>query len=275
VNVWRLIKNLERKLSIEVIAAQRSTERKGKTYRIFDMSVVLSRRKEAGYTHVFRNRNGVELVRIDDSHYHGQASAPQSVQPEPGGIQTEDGCQTQLGSQRGADLSIHLENRIGTQTENKTRLQHENPFSGTFQVNPSTKPERTGHNHRRQSSIQATASPSASPSGDEIADLEPLVGAYLTTTWRSVIGTPLDPKMLHETSQAIGTRLRLEKFKEVTNPDNPEPIRPRRWAYFKSVAINLPTDAELAARPRRPAGTSRSREWVKPNSLKQALGDQW
>ena len=55
------LRNLEKKLAIEVVAAEDSANRAGKQYRIFSTAAVLARREFAGLVWVRRTR-GVELL---------------------------------------------------------------------------------------------------------------------------------------------------------------------------------------------------------------------
>ena len=61
VTVKANLRSLERKLAIEVVAAEDSANREGKQYRIFSPAVVWSRREAAGLMWVRRTR-GVELL---------------------------------------------------------------------------------------------------------------------------------------------------------------------------------------------------------------------
>ena len=63
-NVQRLTESLLRKLAIQIIRAEDSGIRQGKTYRVYSMTEILRRRREVGYTWVLRNRSAVELVKM-------------------------------------------------------------------------------------------------------------------------------------------------------------------------------------------------------------------
>jgi hypothetical protein len=63
-NIQRLVDSLVRKFAVEILRAENSGTRQGKTYRVYGMTEILRRRKEAGYTYVLRNRSAVELVKM-------------------------------------------------------------------------------------------------------------------------------------------------------------------------------------------------------------------
>jgi hypothetical protein len=63
-NMQRILDTLRQKLAIEMIRPEVSGLRQGKTYRVYGMGEILRRRREAGYTWAFRNRSGVDLVKM-------------------------------------------------------------------------------------------------------------------------------------------------------------------------------------------------------------------
>ena len=63
-NVQRLLESLLQKFAIEVLRAEDSGIRQGKMYRVYSMTEILRRRRDAGYTWVLRNRSAVELIKM-------------------------------------------------------------------------------------------------------------------------------------------------------------------------------------------------------------------
>lgn len=63
-NVQRLVESLLQKFAIQILRAEDSGIRQGKTYRVYSMTEILRRRREAGYTWVLRNRSAVELIKV-------------------------------------------------------------------------------------------------------------------------------------------------------------------------------------------------------------------
>ena len=62
VSVKSNLRSLEKKLAIEVTGSENSATREGKSYRVYNPTVILQRRKQAGLEWVRRSR-GVELLK--------------------------------------------------------------------------------------------------------------------------------------------------------------------------------------------------------------------
>jgi hypothetical protein len=75
-HVKRLLEALQRKLAIEVVGAENSGARQGKSYRVYGAPEILRRRREAGYIWRFRDRSAVELVKMTE-----EAASPSAEMP--------------------------------------------------------------------------------------------------------------------------------------------------------------------------------------------------
>jgi hypothetical protein len=81
-HVKRLVEALQRKLAIEVVGAENSGARRGKTYHVYGAAEILRRRREAGYRWRFRDRSAVELVKMTEEAASPSAEMPSAASDE-------------------------------------------------------------------------------------------------------------------------------------------------------------------------------------------------
>ncbi len=65
-NLIRVLQSLEEKFAIEVVKREISSTQEAKTYRVWSSKALLERRWERGFRWVYRSRNLVELVRLEN-----------------------------------------------------------------------------------------------------------------------------------------------------------------------------------------------------------------
>ncbi len=63
-NLIRILGSLHEKFSIETLQTQVSADHTAKTYRVWSMKEILNRRRERGFSWIYRNRNAVALARL-------------------------------------------------------------------------------------------------------------------------------------------------------------------------------------------------------------------
>ena len=64
-NMIRVMASLLEKGSVEVVSEHDSASQTCRTYRVWDTEAAVQRIRQRGFTHVYRNRNAVEIVSLE------------------------------------------------------------------------------------------------------------------------------------------------------------------------------------------------------------------
>jgi hypothetical protein len=129
-NVQRLVESLLQKYAIQILRAEDSGIRQGKTYRVYSMTEILRRRRDAGYTWVLRNRSAVELIKLSTVVKPPTVDSLTTV----GSLPTVDSKTTEtvdrLTTETVDRLSTPLGSSLGTTQETSSSADHTTLIDG-------------------------------------------------------------------------------------------------------------------------------------------------